>query len=74
VASACTNKGMPITKQAVHGWLLKGGLPNSEWLGTTTYAAVICEMIAAFGRGNVLPLTICPGAGQYMIQPAAQAA
>jgi len=74
VARACTNKGMPVSVTYVQKWGKQNRLPPSDWLGTTQYAAVICDLIKALGREETHPLDLCPGAGQYMQQQDAKAA
>ena len=64
---ALVGKICGCSAQAVQGWMDKGKLPNSEWLGTTNYALKISQQAALLGH-HIDPLDICPGAGQYMEQ------
>jgi len=64
VARACT-----LSHPTVIYWCNQNSLPMSEWRGSTQYALAICKLIKAKAHEVVHPISICPGAGQYMQQP-----
>jgi len=69
IVTAFGNRGIILTQPQVSTWKLRNTLPKSEWFGSTSYAAVICDLISVMGYPEVSPIDLCPGAGQYMAQP-----
>jgi len=74
IEAACHARGVKANADQITTWKARNAFPRTEWTGETSVVGVICELIRTVHRIEIYPIEVCPGAGQYMIQPEQEAA